>query len=173
MSEVRYPKATSTLLLFFSLSVFIHAQDAAQPNVDLGARETETAPEKTPPPDVPELSQLDQAFKQTSLGKASDEYRTRIEWRNLQNEAINNPEVIAAKKAAESARTDLEKRDRLRDYYEIYYGRMRARASSAEMKKALDTFKAEHLKTLSQPRVRPNGEEPIEAPTPRRKKDRQ
>jgi hypothetical protein len=162
-----------SVLVFVLLSTGLLAQDAAQSNVDLGAKpEATAAPEKSPPPDVPELSQLDQVFKQTSLGKAADEYRTRIEWRKLQNEAVNDPAVIAAKKAAESAPTDLEKRERLREYYEVYYGRMRARASSAEMKSALDSFKAEHVKLLDQPRVRPSGDGAIPASTPQKKKHR-
>src|SRR5207302_4151110 len=49
-----------------------HAQDAAPPTVDLQSRSDEAAvPAATPsnPPDVPELSKLDEAFKQTSMGK--------------------------------------------------------------------------------------------------------
>ena len=131
-------------------------QDAAPAIVDLPTEKTQTpTPAPSPIPEVPELSQLDQAFKQTSLGKAADEYRVRVEWRRLQNRVIDEPDIVAAKAAVQSARTDLEKRDRLRDYYNVYYGRMRALASSDEMRKALDTFKAEHLKLLDQPRVRP------------------
>jgi hypothetical protein len=134
----------------------LRGQDAAPAIVDLPTEKTQTpAPSPSPIPEVPELSQLDQAFKQTSLGKAADEYRVRVEWRRLQNLVVDEPAVVAAKAAAQAARTDLEKRDRLRDYYNIYYGRMRSLASSDEMRKALDTFKAEHLKLLDQPRVRP------------------
>src|SRR5690349_147307 len=108
-----------------------------------------------PNTNVPELSQLDQVFKQTSLGKEADERRLHLEWRQLANRVVNDPEVIAAKKSAASARTDLEKRERLRTYYDIYYGKMRALASSSEMKKALDTLKNDHLSYINQPRVRP------------------
>jgi len=59
------------------------------------------------------------------------------------------------KEASKTARTDLEKRERLRDYYEIYYGRMRALAGPTDLKNYIETMKAAHLKTLSQPRVRP------------------
>jgi hypothetical protein len=164
-------KHTLATLLIALTGAALRAQDAATSNVDLGPKPTET-PElaKQTPPEVPELSQLDQAFKQSSLGKAADEYRTRVEWRRLQNEAINDPAIIVAKKSADAARTDLEKRERLRDYYNIYYGRMRARASSAELKNAIDTFKAEHLKLLDQPRVRPSDDAPIPVSTPKKGK---
>jgi hypothetical protein len=148
-----------TMLIVYALlgaALTLRGQDAAPAIVDLPTEKTQTAPPSPSPiQDVPELSQLDQAFKQSSLGKAADEYRVRVEWRRLQNRVVDEPDIVAAKAAAQSARTDLEKRDRLRDYYNIYYGRMRALASNEEMRKALDAFKAEHLKLLDQPRVRP------------------
>jgi hypothetical protein len=150
-----------TMLIVYALigaTFTLRGQDAAPAIVDLPTEKTQAptpAPSPSAIPEVPELSQLDQAFKQSSLGKAADEYRVRVEWRRLQNRVVDEPDIVAAKAAAQSARTDLEKRDRLRDYYNIYYGRMRALASSDEMRKALDSFKAEHLKLLDQPRVRP------------------
>src|SRR4051794_8966640 len=108
----------------------LRAQDAAQPTVDVPAGAVEQTP---PPPELPsatpqlpELSALDQAFNQTSLGKESDELRTRIALRDLQNQVERNPDVIAAREAAASARTDLDKRDRLREYYELKYSLMSA-----------------------------------------------
>ena len=68
------------------------------------------------------------------------------------------PAIIAAKKSARAARTDLEKRERLREYYDVYYGKMRALASSGELKSYLDRIKKEHLDLLSQARVRPSAE---------------
>ena len=147
-------------------SLTLRAQDATQPMVDLRPKTNElNVPDATPAatPGIPELSQLDEIFKKTSLGKTADEFRQRIELRRLQNEVVNEPAVIAAKTAAASARTDLEKRQRLRDYYNIYYGRMTVHASNAEMKAALDKSKAEHVALLIQPRVRP---EPGVSPTP-------
>jgi hypothetical protein len=153
-------------------TVTLRAQDAAQPSVDLGAKTEPVAPAKTPPPvsEVPELSQLDQAFKQSSLGKEADESRVRLEIRKLQNQVVGEPAVVAAKTAAHSARTDLEKRDRLRDYYNIYYGKMRALTSSAEVRSVLDTARTEHLRLLDQPRVRPVSGE-IPTPTPKQRKE--
>ena len=158
--------------LLFRSTGASHAQDAAPPSVDLQSRSDEVAvPAATPsnPPDVPELSKLDEAFKQTSMGKAADEYRLRIELRRLQNLVGNDGAVLAAKAAAESARTDLEKRQRLRNYYNIYCGRMRSLTSSPETQAALEKFKAEHLVLLNQPRVRHETDGALPAPARTRK----
>jgi hypothetical protein len=156
------------LMMFTTIagtSLTLRAQDATQPMVDLHPKTNEqNVPAATPAatPAIPELSQLDEIFNKTSLGKTADEFRQRVELRKLQNEVANEPAVITAKRAAESARTDLEKRQRLRDYYNVYYGRMAVHASNTEMKAALDKSKTEHLALLYQPRVRP---EPGVSPT--------
>jgi hypothetical protein len=136
----------------------LRGQDAAQSTVDLHPKaspENPPAPIPASSPELPELSQLDEIFKQTSLGKTADEYRMHVEWRKLQNQVANDPSVVAAKKTAQATHTDLEKRKRLGDYYKIYYERMQALAATPEMKAALDGFKAGHLAMLVQPRVRP------------------
>src|SRR5205814_7472274 len=125
------------------------AQDKTPPAVDLysGQKQPEaTAPASPEPamPDVPELSQLDEAFKPKSLGKEADARRVHIEWRQLQNRVVYDPQVVAAKAAAKTARTDLEKRNLLRNYYNVYYDRMSALASTAEMKLTLESLKASH-----------------------------
>jgi hypothetical protein len=109
----------------------------------------------TPGANVPELSQIDEVFKQTSLGKEADDRRLHVEWRKLSNQAANDPSVMAAKKTAEAARTDLENRERLRVYYTRYYDQMRTLASTPEVKAAIDSLKTGHLSSLNQPRVRP------------------
>lgn len=114
-----------------------------------------TGPSPTPTPPLPELSRLDEAFKKTSIGKDADENRERVEIRVAQNSVMNNPVIVDAKHAASVARTDLEKRDRLRDYYNIYYGEIRRFVSNEDTKKLVDELKADHLKMLDQPRVRP------------------
>jgi hypothetical protein len=160
---------TVVFLLIACASLSLRAQDAAQPSIDLqpGSDQT-TAPAAMPsiPPDVPELSKLDEAFKQSSLGKTADEFRLRVEVRKLQNQTVNDPVVVAAKVAAESARTDFQKRQRLRDYYNIYYGRMRSLTSDAQTQAALDKLKLEHLAILTQPRVRHDTDAGLPTPTP-------
>jgi hypothetical protein len=162
--------------LLSSMTLTLRGQDAAPPAVDLYATEKKPEVAATPSleangPELPELSQLDEAFKQRSLSKEVDARRLHIEWRQLKNQVVNDPEVRAAKATAQAARTDLEKRNRLRDYYNVYYERMSALAS-VEMKLALQRFKTSHLARLSQPRVRPStdGDMPTPKPTPEGKR---
>src|SRR5438094_6759358 len=162
------------------VTLTLDGQVAAPPSVDLYSGQKQPQVTATPArepngPDVPELSQLDETFKKpTSLGKEGDERRLHIEWRQLANRVANDPEVRAAKATAQAARTDLEKRNLLREYYNIYYQRMSALASSAEMKLALNALKAAHQNPIDQPRVRPTptpeGYTPTPAPTPAQKK---
>ena len=127
----------------------------------------------SPEPKIPERSQIDQIFKETSLGKEADERRLHIEWRQLQNQVINDRDIVAAKREAGAARTDFEKRERLRNYYEIYYGRMRVMARSSEMRTAIDQLKMQHIGQLTQAKVRheTDSELPTPSPTPKKKKD--
>ena len=146
--------------LLGSLPLTLRGQDAAPPAVDLYSTEKQPEITATPypepnGPDFPEISQLDQAFKQKSLGKEVDARRLLIEWRQLKNQVVNDPEVRAAKAAAQAARTDLGKRNLLRDYYKIYYERMSALATTVEIKLALQALKTSHQGQLAQPRVRP------------------
>ena len=86
---------------------------------------------------MPELKQLDDSFKPKSLGKDADALQVHALWRQLKNRTVNDPDVQAAKKYAQAARTDLEKRKRLSDYYEVYYQRMSALATTPELKVGL------------------------------------
>jgi hypothetical protein len=109
-------------------------------------------------PTMPDLSQLDQLFKQTAPDKQAETYRAHVEWRKLENRTVNDPAVVAAKAAAQAATTDLEKRNHLRRYYEVFFARMRTLASTPEMVKYLDSQKDAHFDLLDQPRVRPTPE---------------
>jgi uncharacterized surface protein with fasciclin (FAS1) repeats len=159
-------KLTGLILLgtLGGAALTLHGQDATQPSVDLysGQKQPDITPTAIPslepngPPNVPELSQLDEAFKPKSLGKEADQRRLHIEWRQLKNRLVNDPSIRAAKAFALAARTDLEKRNRLRNYYNLYYDRMSALASSAEMKLALEALKSLYFKSIDQPRVRPS-----------------
>jgi predicted nucleic acid-binding Zn ribbon protein len=160
------------LVGFLNLIGFLDAQVATDPELQSrGPRET-PLPTPTAEPTVPERAQIDEIFKQTSLGKEADERRLHIEWRSLQNRVVNEPDIVAAKRATETARTDLEKRQRLRDYYDLYYGRLRVLARSAEMKTALDQLKIAHVSQVTQARVRHETDSalPTPSPTPKKKK---
>jgi hypothetical protein len=148
----------------------LYGQDAAPPSVDLyeGAKQPNITPTPIPYPEpngpnLPELPQLDEAFKPKSLGKEVDERRIHIQWRQLKNRVENDSQVRAAKAFAQAARTDLERRNRFRNYYDIYYTRMSALASSPELKVALEAQKSAHVGSLAQPHVRPS---PSASPTP-------
>jgi hypothetical protein len=150
-----YGLIVSTALLIAAL--MMHGQEAAPPSVDLFPKQEEVSP--TPPPngpELPELKQLDESFKPKSLGKDADALQMHVLWRELKNRIVNDPEVQAAKKYALAARTDLEKRNRLRNYYEVYYQRMSALATTPELKLALQALKDTHENMLAQPRVRPS-----------------
>jgi hypothetical protein len=111
------------------------------------------------------LSQLDAAFQRSPLGQAAEEQRLHLEWRQLQNRTAHDPEVVAAKAATTTAKTDREKRVLLRAYYNIYYAHMQALASSPEIKNYLDGKKAAVLESLAQHRVRST---PVSRPSPAR-----
>jgi hypothetical protein len=146
-----------------------HAQQATDADLATKQSEEKMQPAPTPEPSMPELPQIDEIFNQTSLGKDADEARMHIEWRQLANRLRSDPEIVAAKKSAESARTDLEKRERLRTYYNIYYGKMRALASSPALKAALDGLKTAHMSYINQPRVRHETDGALPTPTPQRR----
>jgi hypothetical protein len=152
-------------------AVVLDGQVATDSGLQSSSTQTTPAPAAAPEATLPERAQIDEIFKQTSLGQEAVERRLHIEWRQLQNQIVNDSDIVAAKRSAESARTDLEKRQRLRDYYGLYYGRMRVLARSAEMKTALDRLKIAHLSQSTQPRVRHETDAglPTPSPTPKKK----
>jgi hypothetical protein len=158
------PSVVVVVVALGGVMLALHAQELAPSSVDLTPNPKEqSVPAATPTPtpaselpELPELSQLDEVFKQTSLGKTADEFRMHIEWRRLRNRVANDPEVIAAKKAADAARTDLQKRELLRRYYKIYYARMEALTDRPEIKAGLEDMKKNHVGLADQNRVRPS-----------------
>jgi hypothetical protein len=175
---------TYVVILFSALliaALMMHGQEAAPPSVDLFPEQEEVSP--TPPPngpELPELKQLDDSFKPKSLGKEADALQVQALWRQLKNRTVNDPDVQAARKYAQAARTDLEKRNRLRAYYDVYYQRMSALATTPELKIALQAQKETHQTRLAQPRVRPTATpefsgtpSPTPSTTPATKKPKQ
>jgi hypothetical protein len=164
-----YGRIVSVTLI--GMALMLHGQDAAPPSVDLyeGQDQLEPTPSPVPPngPELPEISQLDQTFsKPRSLGTEADAARVHVEWRQLKNRTVNDPQVQAAKAYAQAARTDLEKRNRLRNYYNVYYERMSALATTPEIKLALQALKTSHQAMLAQPNVRPTPDTSTPTPTP-------
>src|SRR5437764_12445782 len=140
-------------------SVFAQAAVSSSTNPQESAT-TQFSPDPTqtesPAPHIPALDELEQAFKQSSLGRAADEARLHAQWRELSNRFINDHDLVEARASAGRAKTDLEKRHRLRAYYTMFYDRMRAQAGSPELKNYIDTHKAQYLALLAQNRVRPS-----------------
>jgi hypothetical protein len=121
-------------------------------------------------PPVPTVPEIDAGFAPKPLSPEMDNYRRHVEWRKLRNRVQNDPAVKQALRRAQAAPTDLEKRELLRDYYELLYAKMSGSAS-ADMKPFLQQRKAEALSGLPQPRVRPEtvrltGATPAPAPLP-------
>ena len=147
-----------TNALFFGATLMGNAQEAADVDLATKSAQKNTNAESAGarPENVPELSQLDEMFKQTSMGKAADAQRLRVEWRQLKNKVVNDPDLIATKHAADRARTDLEKREKLRAYYKLYFARVRQFPMSLEMKQYVDTMQASQLGSTAQSRVRPS-----------------
>ena len=126
-------------------------QETTTPSISPALPQNETTA-----PRIPAIDELDRAFKQSSLGKAADEARLHAQWRELSNRIINDRDLVDARANAGKAKTDLEKRRRLRAYYTMFYDRMRTQAGSQELKSYIDTHKTQHLALLAQNRVRPS-----------------
>jgi hypothetical protein len=149
----------ATSMPMMAASVFAQAavSSSTNPQESPAPQISPTPPQNEgPAPRIPAIEELDQAFKQSSLGKAADEARLHAQWRELSNRIINDRDLVEARAHAGRAKTDLEKRHRLRAYYTMFYDRMRAQASSPELKSYIDTHKAQHLALLAQNRVRPS-----------------
>src|SRR4029078_9453242 len=63
-------------------------------------------------PRIPAIDELDQAFKQSSLGKAADEARLHAQWRELSNRFINDHDLVEARGEGGPGKTELGKRNR-------------------------------------------------------------
>src|SRR5438045_7582086 len=155
------PMIAGSLFAQAAVSSSTNPQESATPQPSPSVSESEGVA-----PRIPAIDELDQTFKQTSLGKAADEARLHAQWRELSNRIINDPDLLAARTKADKMKTDLAKRQQLRLYYTMFYDRMRAQASSPELKDYIDTRKTQHLGSTAQNRVRPS---PRPAATPKPK----
>ncbi len=143
------PMMAASVFAQAAVSSSTNPQEAATPQIS-------PPPSEAAAPRIPAIDELDQAFKQSSLGKAADEARLHAQWRELSNRIINDRDLVDARANAGKAKTDLEKRRRLRAYYTMFYDRMRTQAGSQELKSYIDTHKTQHLALLAQNRVRPS-----------------
>ena len=111
-------------------------------------------------PTAPELEQLNALFKKTSLGKVADEARLHLQMAQLETRIRNDEELHRARAIADARSTDLEKRHGLKTYYHLYYGKLRALATTPELKTYLDAQESAHELILLQPKVRHETDEP-------------
>jgi hypothetical protein len=133
------------------------------PEIPIEVEPTPLVPNTSPAPQkktAPSISELDAAFRHSSLGQAAEEQKLHLEWRQLKNRTVHDPEVVAAKAAAQAAKTDLEKRKLMQTYYKIFYAHMEALAATPEIKAYLEQKKNEMVNSFAQPHVHPE-------PTPR------
>ncbi len=105
-------------------------------------------------PSAPEIEQLNTLFKQSSLGKKADEHRLHVQMADLKAQIRNDKDLHASLAVANSAPTDLERRHRLRVYYQLYYGKLRNLADTPDLKAYLAAQGAAHELVLLQPKVR-------------------
>ena len=110
-------------------------------------------------PAVQELQQLNEFFKKTSLGKVADEHRLHLQMVELEMRIRNDEDLHALKATALKAPTDLERRHWLKSYYELYFKKLRALATTPDLKAYLDAQEASRKLSLLQPRVRHESDE--------------
>jgi len=105
-------------------------------------------------PGAADLQQLNALFKQSSLGKAADEGRLRLEVAQLETRIRNDEDLHVARASADRMGTDLEKRHQFKVYYQLYYNKLRALPTTPELKAYLDGQERAHLLFLLQPNTR-------------------
>ena len=118
------------------------------------------APDSLPKiPATQELQQLNEFFKKTSLGKVADEHRLHLQMVELETRIRNDQDLHALKATALTVPTDLERRHWLKSYYELYFKKLRALATTPDLKAYLDAQEATRKLSLLQPKVRHESDE--------------
>jgi hypothetical protein len=115
-------------------------------------------------PQIPagtDLQMLNALFKQSSLGKAADEYRLHLRMVGLETRIRNDKDLHALRISADKARTDLERRHWLRAYYQLYFKKLKALDSTPDLRDYLSAHQAAREASLLQPRVRHETDEAV------------
>lgn len=118
--------------------------------------ETPATVEKPKGMAIPEPKAEKEKKSQTEI--SADELQQRIRFRAAKTRALKDPAVQAEWDRANGVRTDLEKREALKSYYKLLYGRMAKIDGS--LKKRIDFAQARSLRRLEQTRIDPT--EPLE-----------
>ena len=77
----------------------------------------------------------------------------------LETQIRNDDDLHALKATALKAPTDLERRHWLKSYYDLYFKKLRALATTPDLKAYLDAHEAARKLSLLQPRVRHESDE--------------
>lgn len=107
-----------------------------------------------PEPTAPDLQLLNALFKESSLGKTADEHRLHEQAAALKVRIRNDQDLHKLKAFAQQAPTDLEKRRRLKVYYDTFYKKLSALADTPDLKAYIKAQRAGNELLLLQPHVR-------------------
>jgi len=169
-------KRTSLLAALLIAGHALMAQEAAPaPQLELAPTEAPAADSELPlipeaPATVPkppgraipqrptETSKAPAIEKKSKTETASDELRQRIRFREVKTRALRDPAVQAEWERAQRAGTDFEKREALKNYYKLLYGRM-ARIDQS-LKPRIAEYQRVAVRRLKQTRVDPT--EPLD-----------
>ncbi len=136
------------------------------PSADPGP--TQVLPEPALIPESPELTEKPEGTAIAPPGRegasrkiqrskteiAANELAIKVRYRQVKTRALGDPAVQSEWKVAQTAPTDAQKRDGLRRYYKLLYGRMAKIDKS--LKKEISEREALALKRLQQNRIDPS-----------------
>ena len=156
--EVALPEATPSEQATPVPAATAASPASAVPSPELIPSDVLPMPDASPLPgaatQLPSIEQLNEELKPKPLSKAAENFRMKIEWRKLRNQAQNDPAVKAAHAAADRAHTDLERRKLLAKYFNAFFDKMIA-LGPPEMRQYLNARRLDQLRSLPQARVRP------------------
>jgi hypothetical protein len=145
---------------------FLHAQDPAAPvenplQSSTPLEEVPLIPEQVPQNEKPRGTAIEPRAPKTRKSKTSEsagEVLERIRFREARTKAERDAKVQAEWARSQTAKTELEKRDALKSYYKLLYGRMVK--LDASLKKLIDQRQLISLRRLEQTRIDPT--EPLD-----------
>jgi hypothetical protein len=105
------------------------------------------------PPRQPSVPSPIKPKKDSATAAAEDELKQRIRLREARTKALRDPAVQAEWARAQEVKTDYERREALRSYYKMLYGRMVKLDSS--LKAPADKLLKQSLATLDQDHIAP------------------
>ena len=123
------------------------------------------------PPRNPGVESPIKTKRSSATAAAEDELKQRIRLREARTKALRDPAVQAEFARANEVKTDYERREALRNYYKLLYGRMVKLDSSLKspvdklLKQALNTLDQDHIAPTQQPATASN---PATAPRAKR-----